>query len=214
VNITRGFHIVKAGDSLEDIARQIYGLESETALLESANPQLIKGIPLVEGMILSVPESALAPRVPRASRVPQTSDVGEDEVSIEIADAEGKFQEFRFWESLSVIRSMDRQTTFEFSAPFEPTNEDFRRVFRPLQFQRARVVVAGDRLFDGVVVVVDAQLRPSVRSVTLRGYTHAAVLEDCTLPYKPDNAYRMEPREPFRKSGAEEFRSLLPVERA
>lgn len=191
MNITRGFYIVKEGDDLENISRQVYGLESETALLESANPQLLKGVPLSEGMILAVPESFNAPRVPRASQLPQTSTV-EGEVSIEIADEAGAFQEFRFWESLGVERSLDRQSTFEFTAPFEPTNEDFQRIFRPLQFQRSRVIIGGEQVFEGIVMVVQARLRADVRSVSVRGYTHAAVLEDCTLPYNPENSYQFE----------------------
>lgn len=162
-------YTVKPGDTFERISRRMYGIESGASTIEQANPELSGGI--VEGAVIVVPDD------PNEVDVIESQSPGAvDEWLIRVSG-----QEFRFWRDAQLTRSIDSVSLFEFSAPFEPTNEQFRNVFRPLRFQPIDIFIGGDQVLGGTMVNVTPQFRDS-RSVTASGYSKSGVMSDTTLP--------------------------------
>lgn len=158
--------------TLEGISTQAYGTESHVALIRSANPQASGG--LATGMSINVPD---LPGV--TSRDPGTVTEDENEVTIKV---DGK--EFRGWTTFRLVRSCTAVDTFMFGAPFEPDNEEFRRVFEPLKYKRCTVHVGGKLEFTGVVAspLPTYDFESGENSVTASGYALAGVLSTAMMP--------------------------------
>ncbi len=163
-------YTIKDGDTFEKISRRSYGTEGGASVISSANPELSGG--LVTGAIIVIPDDPESVALARFAAAPGNP----DEITVRVS---GK--EFRFWTDVRLIRSIDAVATFEFSAPFEPDNADFREVFRPLSFQPVDISIGGVRVFQGTLVQVNAEQGES-RTVSVSGYSRPGVLRDCTLP--------------------------------
>ncbi len=159
------------GDTFAAISRKNYGTESHSGLIISANPGFQE--PLTPGTVLTIPDQPdLA-----VDKIPSAPSLNDDEVSITIGG-----NRFRFWESVSITRSIDSQDIVEFSALFEPDSPQFRETFRPFRFQDMIISVGGEPLFRGTIVGINPSTSPNKRSVTVSGYALPGVLADCTPP--------------------------------
>lgn len=162
---------IKAGDTFESISRREYGTEIEAGAIARANPGLQE--PLAAGTTLNIPNNPQAPK-----DAPQLAPVtDEDEVTILIDG-----QRFTFWTGASLTLSMDSPAAVEFSAPFEPEDVEFRKVFRPFSYQPLEINIGANRAFTGTLIDVNPQTTPKARTVTVSAYSLPGVLHDCTPP--------------------------------
>ena len=161
-------YVVKAGDTLDIISARAYGVSSEGSLITAANPQLTGG--LTPGMVLTIPPNPLRSDTP--GRVTATR---ENEVSVLL---NGKL--FRFWETMTLARSIDSFDLFTLGSTFDPDSAEQRAAFAPLSFQRAEVFVGGDRLYTGTNISNSSDGDESSGfTVATQGYALAGVLSDC-----------------------------------
>lgn len=166
-----------AGDTFATVARKTYGTEKEATRLAKANPGTDEPIP--SGTVLFVPQQDVF--------APSTSSENADEVAVFI-DGE----RFRFWETVTITRSLDTFDTIELSAPFEAGNASFRQTFRPLSYKPLSVTVGGSPLFTGTMVGVEPSLSSKQKTVVVTGYALPGVLNDCTPPAASFGAYQLE----------------------
>ncbi len=164
----RSVYKIREGDDFNRISRRVYGTEAGASTLKGANPELSGGI--VPGALIVVPENPDVVSLQKAQAAG-----GVDEIVITVGAIE-----FRFWTDAKVTRSMDTVSSFEFAAPFEPDNQIFRSVFRPLSFQPVSITLGGDQLITGTLINTAAELQGS-RVVTASGYGKPGVLRDCTM---------------------------------
>ena len=161
-------YVVVAGDTFELISRKVYGTEAGAGTIRLANPDLRGG--LIVGAEIVTPDLV-------SEFEPDARGGGEsDEWTIRVSG-----REFRFWRDAEVTRAIDSPGTFSFSAPFEPGNEGFRGVFRPLSFQPTEVLIGGRQVMGGTMVDVTPKSGAN-REVVVSGYSRSGVLSDCTLP--------------------------------
>lgn len=168
----------KRGDTLEDIARRVYGTPDAAGLIRESNPGL-SGEP-AEGITLVTPADPDAYTAPR----PRLSADSEDEVAVTING-----RRFRRWSAVSITRNLDAVDTFTLSAPFQPEDRAWRDTFRPFSFQTVEVSIGGQPVFTGTAVSVTPSLGPDAKEVTMSGYSLPGVLTDCT---QPASAYPIE----------------------
>lgn len=162
-------YTIKPGDTFEKISRRMYGTEGGASTLQSANPELRAG--MIPGAEIVVPDD---PNEIGLQEVQAPG--GVDEIIIKVS---GKA--FKFWTEAQVTRSIDSVSTFEFSAPFEPDNREFREIFKPMTFQSVEISIGGELVMTGTLVDIAAEIRDA-RTVTAVGYSKPGVLRDCTLP--------------------------------
>ncbi len=159
------------GDTFDSISRKVYGTEAEAGRISAANPGVVE--PLSPGTTLSIPVLPSAPK-----DVPQDSASADiDEVAILIG---GK--RFRFWEGVTITKSIDNMDTVLFGAPFDADSPDAREAFRPFSYKPVKITLGGSPFFSGTMVSVDPVLANDKRTVTLGCYSLAGVLNDCTAP--------------------------------
>lgn len=91
-------------------------------------------------------------------------------------------QDFRFWTSLELTRSLDQVASCSFSAPFTPENRTFRDTFRPYQFQEVEVRHAGRKIFTGTVVNISPSVSESAKTIDVSCYAKCGVWQDCAAP--------------------------------
>lgn len=89
---------------------------------------------------------------------------------------------FAHWFDLEVKLCVDSFDTVGFSAPFEPKNLDFRKIFRPFSFAPATLTLNGEDLFTGTMIGVDPDESADGSSVAVTCYAKPAVLCDCEPP--------------------------------
>lgn len=160
---------VLPGDTLANLSRRAYGVDTEADLIARANPGVIE--PLVEGTEISIPELQNAPKdAPQAAVADNPNEVA---LSID-------GQRFRFWESVRITRSIDGIDVIEFSAPFEQDAPGFRETFVPFSFAPLSVTVGGVPLLTGTLLTVSPELTPARKSFVVGGYATPGVLNDCT----------------------------------
>lgn len=164
-------YIIVAGDTFEIISRKVYGVESESGLIQSANPGVSE--PLSVGISIFIPDRPDSPQIIRGDS-PSSS---ENEVALNIEN-----QRFRFWESIRITRSIDAVDTLEFTAPFEVDNEAFRTIFLPFSYQSVSLTVGGEALFTGTMLTPVPTLTADKKSVAVSGYSLPGVLNDCVIP--------------------------------
>ena len=162
---------VQPGDTLESIARKQYGTESASKQIAEANPGLSE--PLTAGVQIITPSApGDLPEV-----IPQISADNENEVAVII---EGSV--FRFWEQITITRSIDAMDVINFSAPFDPEAEGFRDTFRPFTFKPMQITVGGEPLFTGTLITVNPKIENRRKTLMVGGYSLPGVLNDCTPP--------------------------------
>ena len=181
-------YTVATGDTFDIISRKRYGVESNAGRIASANPGVME--PLVVGTTVVIPDDATQVDV-----VQPTDAAGDVLVIIDGV-------RFRFWAGVRVTRSLDNMSTIELVAPSESSRDDFRKTFTPFAFKTLAVILGGEPLFTGVIVGIDPMVDPSQKTISISGYSQAAVLNDCTAP---GSAYPLE----FNGQGLQEIASTL-----
>jgi len=152
-----------AGDTFESVSRKIYGVDDAT-LIKSANPAISEPIPT--GTALSIPVQPLAPKNQQSGTIASNP----DEVSVVVGGAA-----FRFWESVSITRSIDQMDTFTLSAPTT-------KVFKPLSFDSVEILIGGQPSFTGTLINVQPTVSASKLTDSVSGYSVPGVLNDCPSP--------------------------------
>ncbi len=164
-------YTIIAGDTFETIARKVYGSEIEASLISNANPGISE--PLLAGTTVIIPARPGAPETLQ----PLVSATSENEVAVSIEK-----ERFRFWSGLTLTRSMDTVDTLESSAPFEPSNADFKRIFTPFSYKPISVSVGTKPLFTGTILVSLPRLVADRKTVTVSGYSLPGVMNDTNIP--------------------------------
>ena len=166
-----GTYKVAPGDTFELISRRIYGTEGGASRIAKANPGAVE--PLQAGTTLVIPVSPAGP-VDRHADTPAAS---LSEVAIRI---DGK--RFRFWDSVSIRRSLDSFDQVSLTAPFSVDLPGFRETFKPFSYREIDVTIGGVPLFTGTLVSVVPEITPERKSIVAGGYSLPGVLNDCTMP--------------------------------
>ena len=152
-----------AGDTFEAVSRKKYGV-SDGPLIRSANPAMSE--PLPTGTTLVIPDRQSTPKDQTGGAAASNP----DEVSVVVGGAA-----FRFWESVSITRSIDQMDTFSLSAPST-------KVFKPLSFDSIEILIGGAPSFTGTVIDVQPTVTASKLTDSVGGYSVPGVLNDCTPP--------------------------------
>lgn len=159
------------GDTFELIARKQYGTEQESARIARANPGLSE--PLTAGVVVVIPD---LPSAPQDS--PQNAPTDEaNEVSVRIDGVR-----FRFWNSITLARSIDAVGTAGFGTPFNADAPGFKETFKPFSFKSFSVNVGGDPLFTGIMVSVSPTVEATQKTLSVSGYSLPGVLNDSVFP--------------------------------
>lgn len=164
-------HTVITGDTFDSIARKEYGTEVSASNIARANPGVVE--PLTAGTILVVPD---LPGAPKDLQSPAPSERLE-EVALRIDG-----QNFRFWNSIRIVRSIEAMDAIEFNTPFDANLPGFRELFRPFAFNSVVFTVGGTPLFTGTLVSVTPEIDSNRKSLSVSGYSLPGVLSDCTAP--------------------------------
>ena len=173
---------VKAQDTLEGVSLKQYGLTTESARIASANPSIADQQNLKPGTILVIPDIDNASTNKNPATVTASN---KDEVSLLI---EGKI--FTFWTDIFITRSMDTiGDTFGFRAAWTPDNPDYRRIFKPFQYQDVVVYLGGEKLITGTAINLNLTSAANRMDLNISGYSKPAVLNDVMAP---TSAYPLE----------------------
>lgn len=151
------------GDTFATVSRKMYGSESDSALVASANPGVVEPIPV--GSVLVIPDQPSAPQN-------LTSLAPEEGVVITING-----YRFRTWSVVRLTRSIDSVDTLDVSTP---ALDIFN--FKPFGYDSMEVSEGGENLFKGTMVSVDPTISAKSRTLSLSGYSLPGVLNDCTAP--------------------------------
>lgn len=164
-------YVVQTGDTFEIIARKRYGDENKVSLIIDSNPGVVE--PLTEGISIVIPPNPTAPQI-ISTDTPSNSI---NEVALKIEN-----ERFRFWESITITRSIDTFDTLEFTSPFQADNKAFRNIFRPFSFQDVALTIGGKSLFKGTMLTPVPSLTADSKTVAVSGYSLPGVLNDCNMP--------------------------------
>ncbi|AUR92587.1 hypothetical protein NVP1174O_27 [Vibrio phage 1.174.O._10N.261.55.A8] len=167
-------YTTKAGETFEDISRKEYGTEENTPTIRKANPSA--GATLDEGTQLFIPKT------PVKSKINPTL----DEVTLLIGGLE-----FKNFLEILVSQRFDSFDTCDITAPFEPENTQFRKLFKPFSYQDIEVFIGEELVFSGTQMGVNPNVTAQSRTVTLSAYSRCAVINDTCVPI---SAYPVEVR--------------------
>ena len=159
------------GDTFSSISRKTYGTEQNAALLQQANPNIQE--PIQPGSGLLIPSDPNAPVNLQQATITDSN----NETSVLI-----RGRRFRYWEKITIQRSIDSVDQIGLVAPFESDNPDYREAFRPFRFDPIEVNVNGQPLFTGRIVPVRPSLSNAGNSVAISAYSDAGLLSDTTAP--------------------------------
>lgn len=189
-------YIVQHGDTFETISRKAYGDESGQRRIATANPGAFE--PLLPGTVLAIPPNPNGTR----DRPQQIDANGVNEAAL-ILNGE----RFRFWESVTLVRTIDAVDAIEFSAPFDPTVPAQREAFRPFTYPGVEFTVGGVRMFNGTAVNMTAEVSADSKTVVVGGYSLPGVLSDCMLPAAayPQNEFENQTLEDIARSIASHY---------
>ena len=162
-------YTVREGDTLERISSLSYGVPEHANLIKAANASASGGLP--PGAELFIPDLQDLPEFGAQITGGEANELG--------IFIDGK--RFRFWHQASVTEQLDSLGSFNFVAPFDPDNQEFRETFVPLSYKPAQITLGGERILTGTLVnPVSSYVEPRV--VTCTGYSKPGVLNDCTMP--------------------------------
>jgi prophage tail gpP-like protein len=164
------FYQVRAGDDLNSIATRFYGNPSDAPVIQAANPVISDPLILNTKWVLTIPD------LPAEIDVkPSTPLVGgdKDEVSITVDN-----KQFYLWENVSITFSIDTMDSFQFSLPWDPSNEDLRKIFTPYEYKQVGVTIGGENVITGTIVKHDVQKSADASVITLSGYSLPGILGD------------------------------------
>lgn len=158
---------VKAGDTLELIARRYFGDAEKSGLIERANPGL--DLPLREGVTLFIPNT----KGPLLSILAGSG----DDVALSIDGVR-----FSAWTDVRIQRSVDAVTSVSFISPFDTENPQAVRKLRPFSYSAAALSIGGRLFFNGVLMNVQPYVTDKSSTITATCYSAAGVLNDVTPP--------------------------------
>ena len=94
--------------------------------------------------------------------------------------------QYLFFNSLKISLSLDSiASTFSFVARFNPENENHKKLFKPLSYQKVEIFNDADVLiFTGTIINHSFNSDSNPNLVNVSGYSLAGILEDCTTPVK------------------------------
>jgi len=159
---------VKAGDTLESIARKSYGNGANSQLIFKANPGLSET--LMPGTSIVLPRLLDTPfKLPTV-----TSSPGQHDVTIFINN-----KMFRFFSELEITRSVDSIDSFQFLCPFDSDAFNYRDVLAPMSYSNIVIYIGNELMLTGFVL--DASPTESSDSVinSVSGYASPGILNDC-----------------------------------
>lgn len=160
-----GNYIVKIGDTIEDIAKKVYGDISKASLLLGANPAIIDGF-LPIGKPLVTPKEDIPYKA-----------ANKENITLYI---DGKA--FDTWSGINLSLEFDGIDQVSFSAPFDYDNKEHREIFKPFSYKECEVYISGERLFAGVIMNASPSCDPNKSTVSVVCYSKAGVLNDCQAP--------------------------------
>lgn len=159
------------GDTYDIISRKKYGSEIHANSLRRTNPGVSE--PLTPGVEINVPDLPSAPQ----SKTQSIDSDNINETAIKINN-----KRFRFWDSVEIVRSMDRFSMVDLGVPFEPDAPDFKENFRPFSYNNVDVTVGGSHLFSGLMMNINPVLASKSNTISVSAYPLAGVLNDCSAP--------------------------------
>lgn len=162
-------YTIVTGDTFETISRKVYGVENHADLIRDANPGLADPLPL--NFVIVIPDNPNDPK----DRNRFLGAASPDELVLEINN-----ERYRFWEKISITRSIDAIDQISVTAPFEPDNDLFRQSFVPFSYNPVRMGVGDEPVFTGTMVAVKPSMTTDKRIVTASCYSLPGVLADCT----------------------------------
>lgn len=92
------------------------------------------------------------------------------------------YKSFSGFDDLEIKLCVDKFDSVSFTAPFEPSNADFRRLFRPFSFQPIHLLLNGERLFTGTQIGIDPSRTVDTGRIALSAYGRPGALCDCNVP--------------------------------
>jgi prophage tail gpP-like protein len=153
------------------------GDDQKAGLIAKANPGAID--PLVPDTTLTIPV------LPEAlSFVTDFTDP--NEVKIRINN-----ERFRFFSGLRINRSIDNLDTFDFVAPFDPSERSHIEAFEPFKYHVVDITIGSELIFTGTLMRSPTTLTTDSTTVNASCYSLPGVLSDCPMP---SSAYPLEIR--------------------
>lgn len=161
----------KAGDTFELISRGTYGTESEAEQIKTANPGIVEPIPT--GVDITIPD------LPNSLKNKTQSVTADNENAVAVLIDNKRF---KYWQSVSIKRSIDAIDSIQLEAPFNAESLEFRNAFRPFTFKKIEITIGGVPFFTGTMVLITPTFDPSLKTVSAAGYSLPGVLGDCPPP--------------------------------
>jgi prophage tail gpP-like protein/phage tail protein X len=175
LGIMSKFYQVKSGDTLSSIALRFYGNNTEFPRIQQANPVVQDPNVLNTIWVLTIPD------IPGSSEKiePSTPLIGgdKDEVSITIDN-----QQFYLWEDTSITLGIDTIDSFQFSIPWDPFNDELKKIFKPYQYKQIGITIGGEKVITGTIVKHDPRKLANSSRLTLSGYALPGILQDVNVP--------------------------------
>lgn len=157
----------QAGDTFSVISKKVRGHTEFAGMIRSANPGVFEPIP--EGTEILVPDGDPV-TMTGYSAIP-------DALTLSISGTR-----FRFWDSVTIKKSIDAVDTLELNAPFDPDSPEFRSHFKPFSYNPITAAVGVTRIFTGTLITVKPVSSPDGLAVAAGAYSLPGVLVDCCAP--------------------------------
>lgn len=90
--------------------------------------------------------------------------------------------EFKFWSSIEITRSIDTFDTFSFGAPFDE-DSFLRKTIKPLQFNDGQILIDDELLSTIILVNPTPTLTSDDNSIIVTGYSKPGVMNDCSVKF-------------------------------
>lgn len=98
-------------------------------------------------------------------------------------------EEFRHFSDIEITKSIDTFGTAQFTAPFEASRKEFRRLFKPFGYNSINILVDKKVRLTGYMLGTDPRIDALTKAVAVQCYSLPAVLNDCC---PPGTAYPLE----------------------
>jgi len=176
-------HRVSQGDTLASIAIRYLGSSSKWGKITASNPQLASRRTAADGSpIIHVGDTLIIPKneTDRPSSIHTKTVVvadGEQDLAIKIDG--NKFTGFTSYE---LTLSYDSFDTFSVSAPYSSAMDELQSAITPFAFRPCEVYYNDELVFKGSLLTPDPELTSESGEITLQGYPHCGILNDCTIP--------------------------------
>lgn len=146
-----------------------YGFDALADLIRKANPAIqLVGNVVPAGTKVFIPDFS-------TSVAPLMKDVTPDEVTLRIG---GK--EVKRWAQVRLSNSIDRISDFSFLVPFDASDPEQRKIFKPFSYARVEVFIGKELQFNGTLIEVNPSITPDSVTVVGKAYALPGVLQDCT----------------------------------